>query len=125
MSGSIRQREPTMLTPAGTECPHYYEDFHRGRSTQECRLIGPGPESGEWEPKLCSSCTVPAVLRANSCPNMIIQARVARRWLVLSPRVKIYAVCSKHLVPVDNPYVGCGHCHPGAASILDRPQVSE
>ena len=32
-----------MRTPANTECPYYYEDFYRGRSTQECRLVGRNP----------------------------------------------------------------------------------
>src|SRR5688572_8219728 len=27
-----------MRTPAGKECDFYYEDFHRGRELQECRI---------------------------------------------------------------------------------------
>ena len=114
-----------MRTPAGTECPHYYEDFHRGRSRQECRLIAHNPRSDEWEPRLCASCPVPAIVRANSCENMVLQASVERRWLGLSRRVRVYAACSEHMVEVDNPYVGCGHCHPAAASVLNRAEVGE
>ncbi len=28
-----------MINPAGQECRFYYQDFHRGRSEQECRLV--------------------------------------------------------------------------------------
>jgi hypothetical protein len=114
-----------MITPAGTECPHYYEDFHRGRSTQECRLIQSNPLSEAWEPRLCSRCPVPAILRANSCPHMILQATVERHWFGLSRRVRISAYCRQHSVEVENPYVGCGHCHPAAASVFDRADVRE
>ena len=114
-----------MRTPAGTECPHYYEDFYRGRSTQECRLIGRNPRSGPWEPNLCSRCPVPDILRANACPHMVLEAQVVRRWFGLVRRVDVYAVCTKYQVEVDDPYVGCGHCHPHAATILDKPEVKE
>jgi hypothetical protein len=114
-----------MRTPAGTECPYYYEDFHRGRSTQECRLIGRNPRSEPWEPKLCTRCSVPAILRANACPNMALEARVVRRWLGLAHHVEIYAVCTKYQIEVADPYVGCGHCHPQAATIFEAPEVKE
>ncbi len=114
-----------MRTPAGTECPYYYEDFYRGRSTQECRLVGRNPHSEQWKPKLCARCPVPDILRANSCPQMVLEARVARRWLGLVRRVEVYAVCTKYQVEVADPYVGCGHCHPQAATILDAPEVGK
>jgi hypothetical protein len=110
-----------MRTPADTECPYYYEDFYRGRSTQECRLVGLNPRSERWEPKLCARCPVPAIRRANACPHMVLEARVVRHWLGLVRRVEVYAVCTKHQVEVEDPYVGCGHCHPRAATILDAP----
>jgi hypothetical protein len=50
---------------------------------------------------------------------MVLEARVARRWLGLGRSVKVYAVCSKYQVEVEDPYVGCGHCHPHAATILE------
>jgi hypothetical protein len=110
-----------MRTPANTECRYYYEDFYRGRSTQECRLIGRNPRSERWEPKLCARCPVPAILRANACPHMVLEARVVRRWLGLVHRIEVYAVCTEHQVEVTDPYVGCGHCHPRAATVLDAP----
>jgi hypothetical protein len=114
-----------MRTPAGTECPYYYEDFYRGRSTQECRLIGRNARSEPWEPKLCARCPVPTILRANACPHMVLEARVVRRWLGLVRRVEVYAVCTEYQVEVENPYVGCGHCHPQATTIFDAPEVAE
>jgi hypothetical protein len=108
-----------MRTPAGTECPYYYQDFYRGRSVQECRLIARNTRSEAWHPKLCQRCEVPAIRRANACPDMALEAQVVRRWLGLVRRVEVYAVCTEHHVKVENPYVGCGHCHSQAATILD------
>jgi hypothetical protein len=101
-----------MRTPAGTECKFYYEDFHRGRSTQECRLIGHNPASEPWRPGLCHTCPVPAILRANACPNMVLEARVGRRWGVLR-QVKVQAFCLLTMQEVPDPMVGCGRCHEG------------
>ncbi len=114
-----------MRTPSGAECPYYYEDFYRGRSKQECRLIGRNPRSERWEPELCSRCPVPDILRANSCPHMVLEAEVVRRWFGLVRRVEVYAVCTKYQVEVDDPYVGCGHCHPEAEALFNAPEIRE
>jgi len=99
-----------MITPAGQECRFYYADFHRGRSHQECRLIGKNPDSAPWEPSLCARCPVPAILRANACPNMVLEARVGRRWGLLR-QVKVRAFCLLAMAKVVEPMVGCGRCH--------------
>ena len=107
-----------MITPAGVECRYYHADYYRGRDRQECRLIAQNHSSEPWRPALCKSCPVPGILRANACPNLVLEGRVERRLLGLAHRVAASAVCSKHLVKVDAPHVGCGHCHeerPGAA----------
>lgn len=107
-----------MITPAGQECRYYYEDYYRGRSRQECRLIAQNRESERWQPKLCQRCPVPGILRANACPNLVLEGRVEKGLLGLTRRVVVSAVCSKYLVEVPEPHVGCGHCHeerPGAA----------
>jgi hypothetical protein len=114
-----------MQTPAGAECPYYYEDFHRGRSTQECRLIQRNPRSEAWEPRVCSLCPVPTMLRANTCPNMVLEATIERRWFGQSRRVRVRGFCSEYRVEVEDPFVGCGHCHPGAASVLNSAQVED
>ena len=99
-----------MRTPAGTECRFYYEDFMRGRTTQECRLIKGNPDSAPWNPGLCKTCPVPAILRANACSHMELEATVGRRWLVLR-QVRVRAYCRRTEQIVADPMVGCGHCH--------------
>lgn len=99
-----------MRTPAGVECKYYYEDFHRGREIQTCRLIEYNPQSEPWRPHLCKTCPVPAILRANACSNMQLEARVGRRWLVIK-QVKVSAYCTSSRQPVADPMVGCGQCH--------------
>lgn len=101
-----------MRTPVGTECQYYYEDFNRGREIQECRLIEHSPRSGRWQPSLCRTCPVPAILRANACPNIVLEGWVGRQWLVLS-RVKVRAFCLLAQSEVAEPRVGCGRCHEG------------
>ncbi len=100
-----------MITPAGVECRYYYADYYRGREQQECRLIAQNRRSEPWRPELCSSCPVPGILRANACPNLVLEGRVERRFLGLVRRVAVGAVCSRYLVEVPEPPVGCGHCH--------------
>jgi hypothetical protein len=107
-----------MITPAGSECRYYYADYFRGREREECRLLAQNPASEPWQPKLCGNCPVPALLRSNGCPNLVMEAEVKKGFLGLSRRVQVSAVCSKHLLTVDQPHIGCGHCHeerPGAA----------
>ena len=42
-----------MRTPAGSDCPFYFEDYFRGRQLQECRLLARTPGAGRWAPDLC------------------------------------------------------------------------
>jgi hypothetical protein len=116
-----------MRTPAGAECRYYYQDFHRGRSTQECRLLQRNlrAEAEAWHPKLCTTCPVPGILRANTCLHMVLEAQVTRRWFGLIRRVTVYAICAEHQVEVTNPYVGCGRCHPQAALVLNASETKE
>jgi hypothetical protein len=53
---------------------------------------------------------VPAILRANACPNMTLEGWVGRRWLVLG-QIRVRAFCKRTEQPVADPMVGCGHCH--------------
>lgn len=100
-----------MRTPAGTDCPHYYEDFHRGRARQECRLIARNPRSAPWTADLCRSCRVPRIVLANACPNLILGARVRPGVLGLGRGVEIRAECVLSRVRVSEPEIGCGRCH--------------
>lgn len=109
-----------MKTPAGKECKFYYADYYRGSETQECRLIDRNPEGGRWKPSLCKSCPVPDILRQNACPNMALEARVNKTLLGLREEVKVYSVCSKHLIEVNEPAVGCGHCHEEVRELFEK-----
>lgn len=95
-----------MVTPAGSECRYYYEDFHRGRNRQECRLIG----SAEWHPKDCQRCPVPAILRANADPNLRLEGTIKRGFLGIGRQVVVTAWCARHDTPIDDPFVGCRAC---------------
>ena len=90
----------------------------RGRSTQECRLIAGNPASKPWRPSYCKTCPVPDILRANSCPNMTLEAWVGARWLIL-PQVRVRAFCSLTEQIVKEPMVGCGRCQESWRSIQE------
>jgi hypothetical protein len=116
-----------MITPAGDECRFYYEDYYRGRSEQECRLIERNRESEPWEPSLCASCPVPGILQANASPHLALEGKVGRRFF-LQKRVVVFAVCSKHLIELDDPHIGCPQCRdeaPGAEAILQGRVADE
>jgi len=112
-----------MLTPAGTECPFYYADFHRGREKQACRLIERTQGGGNWTPDLCGRCSVPRILLANACPNMVLEARVKSGFLGLGRGVEVSAHCLRSLQEVSEPEIGCGQCHidtPGLESFTEE-----
>ncbi|MBN1200285.1 MAG: hypothetical protein JXJ20_00380 [Anaerolineae bacterium] len=99
-----------MHTPAGKECPHYYEDFHRGRDIQECRLVKENPESAPWRPKDCARCPVPDILRANASETMHLRLTIRPVLLGFIRQMRVEAWCDRHDIPIDNPYVGCPLC---------------
>jgi hypothetical protein len=107
-----------MRTPAGTECPFFYGNYYRGRTLEECRLIGPARPPYHWIPALCSTCPVPRIVQANACPHLVLRAHVERQWLGLRKRVKVNAFCQKVQQVVTRPEIGCGECHPLPPSFL-------
>jgi hypothetical protein len=97
-----------MKTPAGSECKYFYGDYYRGRSNEECRLLG---ES--WKRALCSTCPVPSIDRANACETMRLHADVTRPLAAgFQPRVKVTAYCEKTGRSGFDAHIGCGECHP-------------
>jgi hypothetical protein len=100
-----------MITPAGKECPYYYQDFHRGRDIQECRLIKNTPEGGVYAPDLCHKCSAPGIALANACEHMVLEARVRRGILGLGRGVDVSAFCTRSHQDVKEPQIGCGQCH--------------
>lgn len=99
-----------MITPAGSECRFYYEDYHRGHETQECRLLQRNPNSLDWKPSDCANCPVPEILLANSSPDLVLEALVKKGFLGFSRRIEVKAFCSKHVIDVPEPQVGCPEC---------------
>jgi len=91
-----------MRTPAGKECRHYYEDFHRGRDLQECRLVQANPASMHWRPD---------ILNANSSPDLQLQVTIKPRLLGLGRQVEVSASCLKHRIPIEDAFVGCPKCN--------------
>ena len=100
-----------MRTPAGSECPYYYEDYHRGRERQECRLIDDTPNGGRWAPDLCGKCHVPRIAMANACPNLVLEAKAKLGVLGFGRGVAVSSSCLHTAKPVEVPEIGCGHCH--------------
>jgi len=103
-----------MRTPDGRDCPYYYADIQRWHEGEErCQLLENAPDAARWTSKLCKSCPVPEIKRANTCPNMVLHAKIkgsgVRFWK--GPQMVITATCKQTQGPVENPYVGCGHCH--------------
>lgn len=94
----------------GKECPYFYGDYHRGRHHEECRLIV--DSDPPWEIKYCETCPVPDIVRANSCPHMILSGDIESKFFGLSKKVRITAYCTKSHQEVEDPYVGCSECHP-------------
>lgn len=109
-----------MRTPAGTECPFYFEDFYRGRDKRECRLLPPAAQHA-WSPDLCSRCSVPRIVLANACPRLVLEARVVSGPLGIGRRMQISASCTRTLAEVREPEIGCGHCHEPGPSIASPP----
>ncbi len=95
-----------MRTPAGKECRHYYQDFHRGRDLQECRLAQEDPDSERWHPSDCEKCPVPDILRANADPDMILKLTITRGFLGFFRRVNVTATDRRDGSIIENPYVG-------------------
>lgn len=100
-----------MRTPAGKECRYYYQDFHRGRNIQECRLIKDNPESRRWQPQDCAKCPVPDILNANSSKDLQLTLTVKTAPLGLFRRLEVTAHCLRHNIPIEDSYTGCPKCN--------------
>ncbi len=102
-----------MRTPAGKECRHYYQDFHRGRDLQECRLEKENPKSERWHPRDCEKCPVPEILRANADPNMKLTLTIKNGFLGFNRSVTVIATDTRNGETIANPYVGRLEDKPG------------
>lgn len=94
-------------------CRFYYEDYHRGRETLECRLPK-SRDSLRWERKICDSCPVPAILRETDCAHLALEGTIRKRF-PLGARMEVFAVCTKHMAQLKDPR----HCPQCAAEQAD------
>ncbi|MCB9435922.1 MAG: hypothetical protein H6673_02890 [Anaerolineales bacterium] len=99
-----------MRTPAGTECNFYYEDFHRGRNVQECR-VPKSTQSAIWKPEHCAKCPIPAILRANASPHLHLELTIKQTMLGFGRKMQVKAWCNRHDVRIEDPYIGCPECN--------------
>jgi hypothetical protein len=102
-----------MRTPAGKECRHYYQDFHRGRSIQECRLIKYNPASLRWHPSDCSKCPVPDILNANASPHLELKLTAKAGFLGFNRQLEVESRCRGDVIPLEEAYTGCIENSPG------------
>jgi hypothetical protein len=100
-----------MRTPAGKDCQHYYQDFHRGKNVQECRLSQGNPASLQWKPGDCARCPVPDMLNANASQYLELKLTIKPRLLGLGRQVEVAASCLKHQITIEDAYVGCPKCN--------------
>ena len=117
-----------MRTPAGKECPQYYEDFHRGREIQECRLAERNSASAAWHPSDCSRCPVPDIVRANSSEYMRLRLTIKPGFLGFGRHNEVEAYCERHNIRIEDPMVGCPQCNaerPGFDAFLNALESSE
>jgi hypothetical protein len=104
----------------GKECPYFYGDYHRGRHHEECRLIV--DSDPPWEIKHCKTCPVPDIVKANTCPHMILSGEIKSGFLGIGQKVKISAYCTKSHQVVEDPFVGCSECHPILSQFTELPE---
>ena len=102
-----------MKTAFGAECSYYYEDFHRGRDTCECRLLRSSSEN--WSYRMCKRCPVPRWQQSNSCAHLVYSGRATRGFVGFASRMVVSAWCDRAASQLDQPEIGCGQCH------LDNP----
>jgi len=95
-----------MKTPAGKECKHYYQDFHRGRNVQECRLVKQNPDSERWHPSDCEKCPVPDILLANADPDMELTLTIKKGFLGFGRKLEVTAKSLSEGTIIEDPYVG-------------------
>jgi hypothetical protein len=101
-----------MRTPAGRECRYFYGDYFRGRKHEECRLLDSTNPPLQWSADLCFTCPVPQILLANACEHLVLEPELVRPFPFVKRKVNIKASCTKTQRAVEDPYIGCGECHP-------------
>jgi hypothetical protein len=100
-----------MRTPAGNECSYFYGNYYRGRSQEECRLLGSASTPLQWKRELCNTCSVPGIQLANTCKYMVLIPKLTRKLPFGKQEVRIQTFCRKTERSAFDPHIGCGECH--------------
>ncbi len=100
-----------MRTPAGKECSYFYGDYYRGRSNEECRLLGSSSPPIPWKRDLCATCPVPGIQLSNTCPYMVLIPKLVRKLAFGKQEVRVQTYCKKTERVGFDPHIGCGECH--------------
>jgi hypothetical protein len=93
-----------MPEKSNPNCRFFYQDYHRGKETTECRL----PKSRDtlrWERGVCDSCPVPGILRETNCAHLALEGTIRKRF-PFGARMEVFAVCTKHMIQLKE----AGHC---------------
>lgn len=90
-------------------CRFYYEDYYRGREVQECRLPR-SRDSLRWQRNVCDTCPVPDILRETDCAHLALEGTIRKRF-PFGERMEVFAVCTRHMVHLQDPR----HCPQCAA----------
>ncbi len=96
-------------------CPYFYGDYFRGQAKEECRLLAANPDNERpWRRKLCDTCPVPEIVLTSNSRELLLEAEVKRQFL--RDRVEVtFAICSRHMLELDNPR-RCPQCAAEQAS---------
>ena len=90
-------------------CRYFYGDYFRGQEREECRLLAACPgNTRQWKRSHCDSCPVPALIIASNCRDLLLEAKIERKFL--SERVEVtFAVCARHMLELSDPNF-CPRC---------------
>jgi hypothetical protein len=67
----------------------------------------------------CYNCPVPDIIQANNSPDLVLEGTIKKGLLGFNRRVEVTAFCSRHLIDVPKPQVGCPKC------AQERPGLQE
>ena len=90
-------------------CRYFYGDYFRGQEKENCRLLEASPgNTRQWKRSHCSSCPVPALVVASNCRDLLLEAKVERKFL--SEKVEVtFAICARHMIELSDPHY-CPMC---------------
>lgn len=105
------------MTNKKPNCRFYYEDYHRGHETLECRLPK-SPQSLRWQRKVCGSCPVPDILRETNCAHLALEGTIRKRF-PFGERMEVFAVCTKHMVQLPDGRT-CAQCEAEQTALTNQ-----